>query len=337
MIFGISNRILAAVVGFAPVVLFYSSGSAPSSVQSVDSSAYVGSQACVECHKSESAQFHKTVHATAKWDEKKYGSGCESCHGPGKAHADAMKVARGDDEKIQAAVKLIFSFRSSAAENSSRCLTCHVTNHEQALFNRSEHQLHGVACQTCHAPHLVEAGRAEKAQPVRAQAQLFSVPDRPAEQRWLDNKLLRKPEPNLCFMCHKVVEGQFALPNHHKVPEGLMKCTDCHNAHGTRSQPMLRKTSWEACVACHTEKRGPYVFEHASVKIEGCVTCHSPHGTVSRMMLLRREDRFLCLQCHINPNADNVPHGRLSFQTRGDCIRCHAAIHGSNFSPFFLN
>src|SRR5436309_3867544 len=123
MIFGISNRILVAVVGFAPVVLFYSSGSAASSVQSVDSSVYVGSQACVECHKSESAQFHKTVHATAKWDEKKYGSGCESCHGPGKAHADAMKVARGDDENIQAAVTLMFAFRAPAAQNCSRGLT----------------------------------------------------------------------------------------------------------------------------------------------------------------------------------------------------------------------
>src|SRR5438067_7396664 len=105
MIFAISNRILAGVVGFAPVVLFYSSGFARSSVQSVDSSAYAGSESCVECHKSESTQFHKTVHATAKWDERKYGSGCESCHGPGKAHADAMKVARGDDGKIQAAMK----------------------------------------------------------------------------------------------------------------------------------------------------------------------------------------------------------------------------------------
>jgi hypothetical protein len=33
----------------------------------------------------------------------------------------------------------------------------------------------------------------------------------------------------------------------------------------------------------------------------------------------------------------NVPHSRLSFQTRGDCSRCHTAIHGSNFNSFFLH
>ena len=55
------------------------------------------------------------------------------------------------------------------------------------------------------------------------------------------------------------------------------------------------------------------------------------------MLLVRREERFLCLQCHINPIADNVPHSRLSFQTRGTCTRCHASIHGSNFDVTFLH
>ena len=115
-----------------------------------------------------------------------------------------------------------------------------------------------------------------------------------------------------------------------------MKCTDCHNAHGTLQRPLLRKTNWEACVACHTEKRGPWVFEHAAVKIEGCTICHTPHGSVTRMLLTRREDRFTCLECHVDPFAANVPHGRLGFQTRGECVRCHATIHGSNVSEYFL-
>ncbi len=115
-----------------------------------------------------------------------------------------------------------------------------------------------------------------------------------------------------------------------------MSCTDCHNAHGTISRPLLKKAGWETCVTCHVEKRGPFVFEHAAVKVEGCVICHSPHGTIERNMLLRREGRFLCLQCHVNPFAANVPHGRLGFQTRGECVRCHATIHGSNVSEFFL-
>jgi hypothetical protein len=53
-------------------------------------------------------------------------------------------------------------------------------------------------------------------------------------------------------------------------------------------------------------------------------------------MLLRREGRFLCLQCHVDPAAINVPHGRLTYTTTGECVRCHAAVHGSNAGPFLL-
>jgi predicted CXXCH cytochrome family protein len=93
----------------------------------------------------------------------------------------------------------------------------------------------------------------------------------------------------------------------------------------------------ETCIGCHTEKRGPFVFEHPASKIEGCVACHTPHGSINRMLLVRREERFLCLQCHVNPIANNVPHSRMSFQTNGTCTRCHATIHGSNFDVDYLH
>jgi DmsE family decaheme c-type cytochrome len=174
-------------------------------------------------------------------------------------------------------------------------------------------------------------------QPERAaQAAFFRVPARAEETRWLTESLLRQKQPDLCFSCHKSIQAQFALPTHHRVPEGLMKCTDCHDAHATNQRPKLRKANFEACVGCHTEKRGPFVYEHAAAKVEGCTSCHSPHGTIERNMLLRREGRFLCLQCHVDPAGVNVPHGRLGFTTRGECVRCHAAVHGSNVGPYLL-
>jgi DmsE family decaheme c-type cytochrome len=169
------------------------------------------------------------------------------------------------------------------------------------------------------------------------QAHFFQVPRLPEETRWLHNSLLKQAEPALCFTCHLTIQAKFALPEHHRVPEGLIKCSDCHNPHGTQNLSSLNKPASETCVNCHVEKRGPYVYEHPAVKVEGCVSCHNPHGSTNRMLLVRREGRQLCLQCHTGYHAQlSVPHSRLGFQTSGECVRCHVTVHGSNFDPFFL-
>ena len=299
---------------------------------------YVGPERCSSCHNPEFTEFKKTAHGRISVPGKDYVTGCEVCHGPGKVHSDAEEASEGAEAKTAAAAKLIFGFHGKPEENAARCLACHNSGRDQDLFNRSEHKLNGVSCEQCHAAHLVERVRnRERVEPLAPQAHFFAAPTLTEENRWLHESLLKKRQPDLCFTCHKVIQAQFSLPTHHRVPEGLMKCTDCHNAHGTLSRPLLKKAGWEACIACHIEKRGPFVFEHAAVRVEGCVACHSPHGTIERNMLLRREGRFLCLQCHVDPFAVNVPHGRLGFQTRGECVRCHATIHGSNFNEFFLN
>lgn len=299
--------------------------------------AYATTEVCALCHATQAEQHAKTAHASAAPTNAKYGTGCESCHGPGNAHANAMSDATSAAQ-IAAGQKLIFSFQGKPAENAARCLNCHKGSPDQRLFDRSEHKLLGVSCEQCHAAHLVTpaSGTARRAEVRSPQAKFFQVPALAEENRWLQESLLRKPQSELCFGCHKSVQAQFALPTHHRVPEGLMKCTDCHEAHGTTNRPLLKKVNFEACVGCHVEKRGPFVHEHAAVKVEGCTGCHSPHGSVERNMLLRREGRFLCLQCHVNPQAINVPHGRLSFATRGECVRCHTTVHGSNASPYFL-
>jgi predicted CXXCH cytochrome family protein len=299
---------------------------------------YVGADVCSACHVVEAEQFAKTKHAHAAPADTQYASACESCHGPGRAHADGMAEAGDDVAKIAAAKTLIFAFHGKTAENSARCMACHISGQHQELFNRSEHILNGVGCDQCHAAHLLEAAETPPGiEAPAAQPQFFTAPRLKEADRWPNNSLLRQSQPDVCFGCHGVIQAQFALPTHHRVPEGFMKCTDCHNPHGSITAPMLKETNWQFCVNCHIDKRGPFLFEHASVLVEGCVACHSPHGTVTRNLLLRREGRFLCLQCHVDPQAANVPHGRLGFQTRGDCVRCHVAIHGSNFSEFFLN
>jgi predicted CXXCH cytochrome family protein len=265
-------------------------------------------------------------------------SGCEACHGPGKAHAEAEQEAAGDHAKQAAATKLIFSFQANPKENSQRCLTCHLSSKHQEMFDESPHASAGVSCNQCHAAHLVEESKdRSKGSLTYAQADFFQVPQLAESARWLHNSLLKQSEPTLCFSCHGNIQALFALPVHHRVPEQLMKCTDCHNPHGSINRASLNETNWETCVKCHVEKRGPYVYEHASVRVLGCTVCHNPHGSTNRMMLVRREGRQLCLQCHTGFHTQaGVPHGRLGFQSSGECTRCHVAVHGSNFDSTLL-
>jgi predicted CXXCH cytochrome family protein len=301
---------------------------------------YVGSERCRSCHKAEFTEFEKTPHARTTGAPAGAITGCEVCHGPGKAHAEGEEGAHGDDQRMAAAARLIFRFDGTPRENAGRCLTCHTSGRSQQNFAHSEHFMHGVACQDCHSAHLTEAADAAAgAAPLRtrsAQARLFAVPEIGVESAWLQGSLLTRPQPALCFRCHADVQAAFTLPTHHRVPEGLMTCTDCHEPHGTMNPTALRGVRFDACLTCHADKRGPFVFEHASVQVEGCIACHTPHGSVNRMLLTRREGRFLCLECHVTPFAANTPHSRLGFQARGECTRCHVAIHGSNFNADFL-
>ncbi len=331
---------------YSSVILFgqtLPASKAPASVaprfpQKTDPAQYVGSQRCQTCHRAESLVFARTAHADLTAVNDTSVTGCEMCHGPGKPHADAEEAAGDDDAKVKAATKLIFAFHGNPRDNAQRCMGCHVSSRDQARYDRSSHLQHGVACSSCHSMHLVEAVRTPEAKRQgSAQATFFNVPKIAEGERWLHNSQLTKPQTELCGGCHLNVQAQFALPSHHRVPEGAVKCTDCHNAHDSLNPNTLRQVAWQSCATCHPEKVGPFVFNHPAVKVQGCTACHIPHGSVNKMLLNRREERFLCLQCHVDPAAANVPHSRLSFQTRGDCTRCHSAIHGSNFDPNYLN
>jgi predicted CXXCH cytochrome family protein len=302
--------------------------------------AFAGPERCKSCHKEVTTEYGKTSHAKLNFPDKGYIQGCETCHGPGKAHSDAIQAAHGDDAATAKALKdfPLFAFRGSADENAARCLTCHNTSKQQDFFAHSEHAGHGISCNQCHTAHLVdEVKDHSKGDLTYPQAHFFQLPQIGDETRWLHNSLLKQAEPALCYTCHLTVQAKFALPNHHRVPEGLMKCSDCHNPHGTENFASLNKPRTETCVNCHVEKRGPFVYEHPAVKIEGCVTCHNPHGTSNQHLLVRREGRQLCLQCHTGFHTQAaVPHSRLGFQTSGECTRCHVAIHGSSFDVNFL-
>jgi DmsE family decaheme c-type cytochrome len=126
------------------------------------------------------------------------------------------------------------------------------------------------------------------------------------------------------------VRAKFALPEHHKVDEGVVSCLDCHQQHGSRSPRLLRDANDRACFRCHGDLEGPFVFEHVGLVSEGCRRCHEPHGTTGRHLLVRQQVAQLCYECH---TVTRPSHLQPSYR---DCTRCHVSIHGSNTDPRFL-
>ncbi|MGB6846323.1 MAG: DmsE family decaheme c-type cytochrome [Candidatus Acidiferrales bacterium] len=265
---------------------------------------YVGAEVCKTCHEDLYNGWEKSPHWKTTLDSKDGPShqGCEGCHGPGSAH-----VAGGGDKTK------IFVFEDhSAKEVNERCLTCHAggTQHMNAI--NSVHAKNDVSCIACHSPHHGNDA----------------------------NFLLVKSQPELCYTCHLQQKAQFEMPFHHRVNEGLVQCSDCHNVHGTVRPKQVRTsaTQDEVCFKCHTDKQGPFVYEHTVVKVDGCEACHLTHGGPNPHMLKLSNVNLLCLQCHTTsfssaPGAPSFHNQSTFFQA---CTLCHVEIHGSNFDATFF-
>lgn len=301
---------------------------------------YVGEDTCTTCHGDQAAHYSKTAHAKLKGEPSWKGKvvGCESCHGPGRAHVDVMGEAlgNGDDPSKVADKKIVYLSGLPPKEASETCLQCHAGREEHNNYRRGEHWRNDIACTSCHSPHGAPSGEN------KAGSNVF-VSSANAEKPGVQNvKMLRASEQQLCMQCHSETKHQFNQPFHHKVLEGAMKCSDCHNPHGgfESKQTRLATGTDAACVKCHADKQGPFVYEHAPVKTEGCASCHTPHGSANPKMLRTSSVAQLCLECHSQDHGVGAaepagPAHNLNLQYR-DCTTCHVKIHGSHASPVFM-
>jgi DmsE family decaheme c-type cytochrome len=285
---------------FAPPVR--AQGSAP---------AYVGEDACKDCHDAQFGTYMKSIHAKKAVPGSPASSqACESCHGPGGDH-----VEKGGGKGVGGLTS--FGPGESAEKKSAPCLACHGDTKALNFWDGGTHKAREVACTDCHTAH---SGR---------------------------RTLLKNPEPFLCLPCHKEVKNRINRQAHHPIIEGKVKCTDCHLPHGASGKYLLRADSVpDLCYKCHQEKRGPFAFEHPPVA-ENCITCHEPHGS-NHNNLLQEKPPQLCQACHAtglghtsraytvqSGFGGNATGNKNKFFAQG-CLNCHGNIHGSNRSPQFL-
>jgi DmsE family decaheme c-type cytochrome len=216
--------------------------------------------------------------------------GCAACHGPGGLHA----ISGGRPAKI------VNPKLQKAADVDATCNACHIKGKSVERWTCSEHSRQGVSCIVCHDANAPSG------------------------------HTLRKPEFQLCGSCHLDVQAQFRMPNRHRVAEGRIACSDCHDPHGNTDRVRDKDVRYRACLACHQEKGGPFLFDHGIKRGEGCVACHDPHGSTNVRMLTYPRVQPMCLQCHPETEHD------LAKPKFKNCIGCHTEIHGSNLDRWFL-
>jgi DmsE family decaheme c-type cytochrome len=303
-----ATRLLAVVIASA-CTPHYGNRAAPESAVAPTTREYVGEALCSSCHAKEAEHWNGTVHADVFHRALAGEPGsrtCEACHGPGSEH-----VASGGDPK-----KIVAFTHGSAApvgDQNEVCLGCHAAG-GRVHWRGSVHDTQGLSCSDCHNPM----------------------------SRTSATGLLRMPTVNqTCFTCHPEQRAEFRKRSHMPLLEGKLSCADCHEPHGSITDPLVRADSVNLlCTSCHAEKRGPFLWEHAPVT-ESCLNCHLPHGS-NRESLLTTSIPFLCQECHAqlglvnHPGAlqtrANLPGGVRPDEriTNRGCVNCHVQIHGSN-------
>lgn len=262
--------------------------------------------ACVDWHAELVASTHSGPHTVLDRDPavaRLHGvrSSCGGCHGDTSEHLES-----GDTESL-------FSFGDSttASQRSARCLSCHVS--DQPRFHATSHAQIGLDCTSCHSTH---GDLTESAHLGLELSKSFGELDASSAT---------------CAECHTQALVAFDFNERHRLKEGILGCSDCHDPHAPSSRRLLGGFKQQQCAQCHVDKSGPFVFEHGSVMVDGCVACHEPHGGPNRYQLKFQSVADLCYSCHIA-----VPGFHARFTNETVCTNCHSSIHGSNFHPAFL-
>jgi DmsE family decaheme c-type cytochrome len=249
---------------------------------------------CAACHGEIVERFQSLPHGRAfKFDKAHGTASCESCHGPGEAHAEGGDVS-----------KIVHPGKAESREGNDACLSCHENQNVHAFWRGSEHEAAGLRCAHCHTVHAVQPARRDG--------------------------MTRSAATERCLSCHAAQRKGLGQRSRHPLNEGKMDCVSCHNPHGTASEKMVKGDSInDLCYSCHEEKRGPFLWEHAPVR-ESCATCHTPHGSNHDKMLVSRTTQ-LCQSCHLQGRHQTVAGVPEAIWNQNRmCLNCHPQIHGSN-------
>ncbi len=290
-----------------------------------ESKKIVGSTKCKLCHIGMYFSWTKTTHYRGFRSSNLPSdfSECESCHGGGSKHVDAL----GNED-----ILVPNTFKEA---NQSCGKECHFNVQKlrkgiqipivnPQVWKKSNHGQAELSCVKCHSPH-------KNKEDINLQDNNFCLNCHNDEgPGTVLSKIEEHKSGEDCLTCHNphgesLKSNEFTREYIH-YPVAKNRCFDCHSTHMASGGQLTKKRNNELCYKCHNTKK--YVYPdtiHAEAEgIEGkglCINCHEPHSA-NYKPLLKREPTKMCRSCHYNKR----PHHFLAIANTGnkvDCIDCH--------------
>lgn len=174
--------------------------------------------------------------------------GCENCHGPGAAHADAMR--KGKFAKNGSDPMIVNPERLSSQLADDICISCHQAGDARVLQPGKTYQ------------------DFRPGEPLERTLAIFQIPptrDNPPNedhvQHYYSMSLSR------CFLATRNLPA-----------EKQLRCISCHDPHVEPTEAEAPSYFRSRCLACHTKASctAPHAARQATTPSDNCIGCHMP-------------------------------------------------------------
>jgi predicted CXXCH cytochrome family protein len=227
---------------------------------------------CATCHQTGFDKGYDFATRAYKTQWQELTVGCESCHGPGAAHAAWAQRRDGADPYQSSALK---PGAGQQANELNACGPCHARREAfsqvQPPAGAPFHDHYALSLLT---PDLYFADGQQK-------EEVFILGS------FLQSKM--KAKGVTCSNCHEPHGGDL-------VAEGNAVCTQCHNPAGREEFPSLRKADYDTPLH-HRHTPGSEAAQ--------CVSCHMPERTY--MLIDPRRDHFFRRPDPLQSQAAGAP------------------------------
>jgi predicted CXXCH cytochrome family protein len=242
---------------------------------------------CVGCHVSEQDNNYQPASGEYATTWRDFGTSCERCHGPGRAHVEAY--SRGSNDAAPANASIVRPTRLDPAASSTICAQCH------SLRNAIDPEFQAGRSYYDHfTPRLEYEPRPglDVAYWADGRPRRFS---NDAIGLWQSECFLRGGAT--CTSCHKDPHAPDIDRNPQLAVTNNALCTGCHQAIGARVDAHTRHRAGSAgssCVECHMPKT---VMSIRATMRDHTMSVPAPENTVAFGI------PNACTECHTDRKA----------------------------------